>query len=103
MLQVRASGGKSLSVAVEAIVHHSGSDFVGLFPRQTAQMTAVALRRCIFSWPKSIQASVTLLENLHIILEKTPKDEIQTEVMPIIYNALDTSTAQIQVRAKGNT
>ncbi|XP_037084903.1 SCY1-like protein 2 [Pollicipes pollicipes] len=52
--------------------------------------------RCIFSWPKSIQASVTLLENLHVILEKTPKDEIQTDVMPIIYNALDTTTAQIQ-------
>ena len=53
--------------------------------------------RCIFCWPKSIQASVTLLENLHIILEKTPKDEIQSDVMPILYTALENSTAQIQV------
>ncbi|XP_037077025.1 SCY1-like protein 2 [Pollicipes pollicipes] len=52
--------------------------------------------RCIFCWPKSIQASVTLLENLHIILEKTPKDEIQSDVMPILYSALESNTAQIQ-------
>ncbi|XP_052752631.1 SCY1-like protein 2 isoform X2 [Galleria mellonella] len=46
--------------------------------------------------PKSIQASVTILENLHIILKKCQKDEINNEIMPLLYNALDNNTNQIQ-------
>ncbi|GJQ76912.1 hypothetical protein Trydic_g15113 [Trypoxylus dichotomus] len=56
--------------------------------------------RIILSTPKSIQASVMLLENLHIILEKTPKDDIYTEVLPILYDAFTKSGAiQIQTAA----
>lgn len=48
--------------------------------------------------PKSIQATVTLLESLHVILEKTPRDDIRTEVLPMLYNAFESTTIQVQVR-----
>jgi hypothetical protein len=52
----------------------------------------------VFSVPKSIQATVTLLESLHVILEKTPRDDIRTEVLPMLYNAFESTTIQVQVR-----
>ncbi|XP_046681827.1 SCY1-like protein 2 [Homalodisca vitripennis] len=55
--------------------------------------------RNVFSIPKSIQATVTLLENLHIILEKTPRDDIRTEVLPMLYNAFESTTIQVQTAA----
>ncbi|KAJ8924777.1 hypothetical protein NQ315_000930 [Exocentrus adspersus] len=55
--------------------------------------------RSVFSAPKSIQATVTLLENLHIILEKTPRDDIRTEVLPMLYNAFESTTIQVQSAA----
>lgn len=48
--------------------------------------------------PKSIQATVTLLESLHVILQKTPRDDIRTEVLPMLYNAFESTTIQVQVR-----
>ena len=47
--------------------------------------------------PKSVQAMVGILENLHIIMEKSPCDEIRTEVLPLLYSSLDSSMIQIQV------
>lgn len=38
------------------------------------------VHRMVLSSPKSIQATVTLLENLHVILEKTPQNDIRSEV-----------------------
>lgn len=58
--------------------------------------------RSVFSTPKSIQAMVTLLENLHVILEKTPRDDIRSEVLPMLYNAFESTTIQVQVRNVGN-
>ncbi|XP_046394764.1 SCY1-like protein 2 isoform X2 [Ischnura elegans] len=55
--------------------------------------------RNVFSTPKTIQATVTLLESLHVILEKTPRDEIRTEVLPMLYNAFESSTLQVQSAA----
>ncbi|XP_072159341.1 SCY1-like protein 2 isoform X2 [Bemisia tabaci] len=55
--------------------------------------------RNVFTIPKTIQASVTLLENLHIILEKTPRDDIRTEVLPMLYSAFESSTIQVQTAA----
>jgi SCY1-like protein 2 len=57
--------------------------------------------RSVFSIPKSIQATVILLENLHVILEKTPRDDIRSEVLPMLYNALESTTPQVQVRTCG--
>lgn len=51
----------------------------------------------MFNSPKTIQASVAILENLHVIMEKTPRDEINTEVLPLLYNAFDSTTIQVQV------
>ncbi|XP_044733350.1 SCY1-like protein 2 [Chrysoperla carnea] len=55
--------------------------------------------RSVFSTPKSIQATVTLLENLHVILEKTPRDDIRTEVLPMLFNAFESTTIQVQSAA----
>nr|XP_045613474.1 SCY1-like protein 2 isoform X4 [Procambarus clarkii] len=55
--------------------------------------------RVVFNLPKSIQASVTLLENIHIILDKTPQEDIATDILPIIYSGLEASTVQVQVAA----
>ncbi|KAF4525794.1 hypothetical protein B566_EDAN002056, partial [Ephemera danica] len=41
-------------------------------------------------------ATVTLLENLHIVLEKTPRDDIRAEVLPMLYNAFESTTLQVQ-------
>ncbi|KAJ0183886.1 hypothetical protein K1T71_000309 [Dendrolimus kikuchii] len=46
--------------------------------------------------PKSIQASVTILENLHVILRKCQINEVNNEIMPLLFNALDNNTNQIQ-------
>ncbi|KAJ8976484.1 hypothetical protein NQ317_013705 [Molorchus minor] len=51
----------------------------------------------VFSAPKTVQATVTLLENLHIILEKTPRDDIRNEVLPMLYNAFESTTIQVQI------
>ncbi|XP_066155262.1 SCY1-like protein 2 isoform X2 [Euwallacea fornicatus] len=52
--------------------------------------------RQIFAAPKTVQAAVTILESLHIILEKTPREEIKSEVLPMLYNAFDSPTIQVQ-------
>ncbi|OXA61727.1 SCY1-like protein 2 [Folsomia candida] len=51
----------------------------------------------VFSSPKSIQASVTLLENLHIILEKNVQPELlNNEILPMLQNAFESTTIQVQ-------
>ncbi|XP_060534730.1 SCY1-like protein 2 isoform X3 [Cylas formicarius] len=52
--------------------------------------------RTVFQAPKTVQAAVTLLENVHIILEKTPRDDIRGDVLPMLYNAFDSTTIQVQ-------
>ncbi|XP_053624423.1 SCY1-like protein 2 isoform X3 [Plodia interpunctella] len=52
--------------------------------------------RNLMNSPKSIQASVTILENLHVILKKCQKDEVNNEIMPLLFAALDNNTNQIQ-------
>ena len=53
----------------------------------------------MFLAPKSIQATVTILENLHVIIEKTPKEEIRSEVLPLLFNGFESTTIQVQVSA----
>ncbi|GBM37954.1 hypothetical protein AVEN_46257-1 [Araneus ventricosus] len=52
--------------------------------------------RAVFAMPKSVQATVTLLENMDIIMKKTPKSDLKSEVLPMLYNAFDSTTPQIQ-------
>ncbi|GIY82531.1 uncharacterized protein CEXT_630661 [Caerostris extrusa] len=56
--------------------------------------------RPVFAMPKSVQATVTLLENMDIIMKKTPKSDLKSEVLPMLYTAFDSSTPQIQVSYK---
>lgn len=67
--------------------------------RRAAWKIHVLCCRSVFAAPKSIQATVTLLENLHIILEKTPPEDVRTEVLPMLFNAFESSTLQVQVSA----
>lgn len=53
----------------------------------------------MFASPKSIQAMVAILENLHVIIEKTPIDDTRSDVFPMLFNAFDSMTIQIQSAA----
>ncbi|XP_076341084.1 SCY1-like protein 2 [Tachypleus tridentatus] len=55
--------------------------------------------RSVFGMPKSVQASVTLLEHLDVIMKKTSKDDIKSDILPLIYTAFDSTTPQIQSAA----
>lgn len=56
--------------------------------------------RVVLTSPKSIQATVTLLENLHVILEKTPREDVRSEILPLLFNSFESNTIQVQVREK---
>lgn len=56
--------------------------------------------RQILGVPKSIQASVTLLENLHIIVEKTPAEDLQAEIFPMLFSSYESTTLQVQVNTR---
>jgi SCY1-like protein 2 len=53
--------------------------------------------RPVFANPKSIQASVTLMEKLPFILEKSSEDDMRTLILPLLFNALESKMSQIQV------
>ena len=53
--------------------------------------------RPLFSTPRSIQGTVILLENLHIILDKTIREDIRIEVLTMLFTSLESNTIQIQV------
>ncbi|XP_034232487.1 SCY1-like protein 2 isoform X3 [Thrips palmi] len=55
--------------------------------------------RTVLTSPKTIQATVCLLENLHIILEKTQKEDARMEVLRVLYNAFESTTIQVQSAA----
>lgn len=59
-------------------------------------------RRSLFSNRKSVHGTVTLLENLHLILKKTSREYIESEVLPMLYTSFENSTTQVQVRRYGN-
>ncbi|XP_067126202.1 SCY1-like protein 2 isoform X1 [Centruroides vittatus] len=63
------------------------------------QAYILPLFRTVFSMPKSVQATVTLLERLDVIMKKTPKSDIKSDVLPMLYNAFDSTTPQIQTAA----
>ncbi|WP_233530790.1 hypothetical protein, partial [Gelidibacter salicanalis] len=53
--------------------------------------------RPVFNNPKSIQASVTLIEKLPIILEKSTEEDLHELILPLLFHALDSKMSQIQV------
>ncbi|XP_034174802.1 SCY1-like protein bma isoform X1 [Osmia lignaria lignaria] len=52
--------------------------------------------RSLFSSRKSVQGTVTLLENLHLILKKTSREYVETEVLPMLYASFENSVIQVQ-------
>ncbi|XP_076649595.1 SCY1-like protein bma isoform X2 [Halictus rubicundus] len=50
----------------------------------------------LFAGPKSIQGTVTLLENLHLILMKTSGRNREQEVLRLLYDSFENSTMQVQ-------
>nr|XP_012140238.1 PREDICTED: SCY1-like protein 2 isoform X2 [Megachile rotundata] len=55
--------------------------------------------RQLFSNRKSVQGTVTLLENLHLILKKTSREHVETEVLPMLYASFENSVMQVQTAA----
>ena len=51
----------------------------------------------VFSNPKSIQASVTLLEKLPVILEKSTEEDMNKLILPLLFHSLESKMSQIQV------
>lgn len=43
------------------------------------------------------QATVFILDKLAIILAKTPTEEIKNEIIPLVFNTLDSNSIQAQV------
>ncbi|XP_063838020.1 SCY1-like protein 2 [Ostrinia nubilalis] len=52
--------------------------------------------KSLMNSPKSVQATVTMLENLHVVTKKCQPDEVTYDVMPLLFTALDNNTNQIQ-------
>ncbi|XP_076372839.1 SCY1-like protein 2 [Tachypleus tridentatus] len=63
------------------------------------QTLILPMFRTIFNMPKSVQATVTLLENLDIIMRKTLTSDMKSNVVQMLYNAFDSTTPQIQCAA----
>ncbi|CAE1329902.1 SCYL2 [Acanthosepion pharaonis] len=55
--------------------------------------------RTIMGMSKPIQSTAYLLDKLSIILAKSPKEEIKTEVLPLVFNTLDSNSLQGQEAA----
>lgn len=43
-----------------------------------------------------IQILLILVQNIALLLRQTPKEDLQTDVLPMLYRALETDTQQIQ-------
>ncbi|XP_053393916.1 SCY1-like protein 2 isoform X3 [Mercenaria mercenaria] len=57
--------------------------------------------RTILNYPRPMQATVYLLDKLDIILAKSPIDVIKTEMIPLVFNTLDSNSIQAQEAALG--
>ncbi|CAK9798389.1 SCY1-like protein 2 [Anthophora quadrimaculata] len=55
--------------------------------------------RTLFSNRRSIQGTVTLLENLHLILKKSSREYVESEILPMLYTSFENSTTQVQTAA----
>ena len=47
-----------------------------------------------------MQASVTLLERLPVVLEKSSEHDLHHFILPLLFNALDSKMSQIQVETR---
>ncbi|XP_058983498.1 SCY1-like protein 2 [Musca domestica] len=91
MLQSEISNGEVL-----AAVLHPVLTLLQDASRQEYESVMAPTMKIILSGPKSIQATVTLLENLHLVIEKTPAPDIVTDIMPMLFSSFESSTIQVQ-------
>uniref|UniRef100_A0A1I8N9V4 Protein kinase domain-containing protein n=1 Tax=Musca domestica TaxID=7370 RepID=A0A1I8N9V4_MUSDO len=91
MLQSEISNGEVL-----AAVLHPVLTLLQDASRQEYESVMAPTMKIILSGPKSIQATVTLLENLHLVIEKTPAADIVTDIMPMLFSSFESSTIQVQ-------
>ena len=61
--------------------------------------TRLIISRPLFSGPKTVQASVTLLEHIPIFLEKTDKEELEQDILPMLFMAMESLMSQVQMAA----
>ncbi|XP_068627265.1 SCY1-like protein 2 [Battus philenor] len=52
--------------------------------------------KTLMSSPKTVQASVTILENLHLILKKCQAEDVHSHILPVLFEALDNNNNQVQ-------
>lgn len=55
------------------------------------------LIRNLYQAPKSVQATVILLENINILIKKSGQNEIKNDILPMMFTSLDSTQPQIQV------
>lgn len=53
--------------------------------------------RNILNIPRSVQASVTLLENIDLLVRRSSRDQVVSTLLPVVISSLDSSMPQIQV------
>ncbi|XP_052776231.1 SCY1-like protein 2 isoform X2 [Mya arenaria] len=57
--------------------------------------------RTILNSPRPMQATVYILDKLDVILAKSSLEEIKTEIIPLVFNTLDSNSIQAQEAALG--
>ena len=62
---------------------------------QTWRQVMTSNFRPLFSGPKTVQASVTLLEQLPIFIDKSGTGILHQDILPMLYLALESSMAQV--------
>ena len=55
--------------------------------------------RPLFSGPKTVQASVTLLEQMPVFMDKSGSGILHNDILPMLYLALESSMSQVQMAA----
>ncbi|XP_067644510.1 SCY1-like protein 2 isoform X4 [Eurosta solidaginis] len=94
MLQAEISNGEVLAAVLQPVI----TLIQEASPSEYESIMAPTMK-VIFSSPKSIQATVTLLENLHLIIEKTQPNDVTTDIIPMLFFAFESSTIQVQSAA----
>ncbi|XP_069967911.1 SCY1-like protein 2 isoform X2 [Bactrocera oleae] len=94
MLQAEISNGEVLAAVLQPVIKLIQEASPGEYESIMAPTMKV-----IFGSPKSIQATVTLLENLHLIIEKTAPGDVTTDIIPMLFFAFESSTIQVQSAA----
>lgn len=61
------------------------------------QNCILPLIRNLYHAPRSVQATVILLENINVLIRKTAQQEIKNDILPMLFNSLDSTQPQIQV------